>query len=321
MNPSDLQNIVQSLETEISKVIVGHRKTVKLLLTTILAKGHCLLIGVPGLAKTLMVQTLGNSLGIQFGRIQFTPDLMPADILGSEFIQEHEGNVSLKFRKGPLFTQLLLADEINRTPPKTQSALLESMQERKVTVAGKVFELPKPFWVVATQNPIEQEGTYPLPEAQLDRFMFSLQLEYTSREDEVEVLRRTTIGHQAEVQQVTDAEKLLQAQELVRLAPVSDSVLDFAVKLAASTRPEDLACHPKASDYVEWGAGPRASQNLILGAKTLALMDGRPTPEKKDVKAVAQSVLSHRILLNYRATGEGIKPADLIQSILEDTKA
>lgn len=318
MVPKELNLLVDDLESQISKLIVGHDNTIRLLLASIFSRGHCLLIGVPGLAKTLMVHSVAKALGVDFGRIQFTPDLMPSDILGSEFIREGADGVKLEYRKGPLFTQLLLADEINRTPPKTQSALLEAMQERKVTVAGENHPLPNPFWVVATQNPIEQEGTYPLPEAQLDRFMFSLPLEYTSADDEVEILSRTTIGLEPEVETVTDAATLLEAQALVKDAPVSDEILRLAVELVGRTRPGDEGDHEMAKNYVEWGAGPRASQYIVLGAKAYALMDGRSSPERSDLKAVASSVLSHRVLLNYRATGEGLSVAKVVDDLIAD---
>jgi len=303
---------------ELSHVIVGQQEIVKRLVASLFGNGHCLLIGVPGLAKTLLVQSIAEVLGISFNRVQFTPDLMPSDIIGSEVIHENAGRLEFQYRPGPIFTNLLLADEINRTPPKTQSALLEAMQERKVTVAGENRPLPSPFLVVATQNPIEQEGTYPLPEAQLDRFMFSLDLSYPLPLEEKEIVRRTTIGESATLKKVLSCEKLLAYQKLIRAMPVSDGVLSTAVSLSLATRPHESAPAEIAKEYIEWGAGPRASQYLIFGAKTFALMDGRSAPEARDVHAVAPAVLSHRIVPNYRATGEGLSATTLIQRLLAE---
>jgi MoxR-like ATPase len=305
-----------AITEELSKSIVGQKEIVAGLVASLFANGHCLLIGVPGLAKTLLVQSVARVLGVDFKRIQFTPDLMPADILGSEVIHEHQGQMEFRFRPGPVFTNLLLADEINRTPPKTQSALLEAMQERSVTISGQNRALPDPFLVVATQNPIEHEGTYPLPEAQLDRFMFSLDLTYPSREDEIEIVRRTTIGDFAKTSPVVSREDILDIQKLVRAMPVSDHILAYAIDLASATRPRESGACRTAADYIEWGAGPRASQYLILGAKAFALMDGRATPEATDVRRVAPQVLSHRIVPNYRATGEGLSAAKIVGRIL-----
>jgi MoxR-like ATPase len=310
--------ISSAITEELSKSIVGQQEIVAGLVASLFANGHCLLIGVPGLAKTLLVQSVARVLGVDFKRIQFTPDLMPSDILGSEVIHEHQGQMEFRFRPGPVFTNLLLADEINRTPPKTQSALLEAMQERSVTIAGENRPLPNPFIVVATQNPIEHEGTYPLPEAQLDRFMFSLDLGYPSREDEIEIVRRTTIGDFAQTSPVVSGEEILNIQKLIRAMPVSDHILAYAIDLASATRPKESSATKSSSDYIEWGAGPRASQYLILGAKAFALMDGRATPEAADVRKVAPQVLSHRIVPNYRATGEGISASDIVKRLLEE---
>ncbi|MFT6862663.1 MAG: MoxR-like ATPase [Akkermansiaceae bacterium] len=314
----EAQESASRVMAELSRVIVGQNEIVKRLVASLFANGHCLLIGVPGLAKTLLVQSIAEVLGMQFNRIQFTPDLMPSDIIGSEVIHENSGKLEFQYRPGPVFTNLLLADEINRTPPKTQSALLEAMQERKVTVAGENRPLPNPFLVVATQNPIEQEGTYPLPEAQLDRFMFSLDLGYPLPMEEKEIVRRTTIGESAVLNKVLSGEKLLEFQKLVRAMPVADGVLTAAVALSLATRPRESAPAEVAKEYIEWGAGPRASQYLVFGAKAFALMDGRSAPEVKDVYAVAPAVLSHRIVPNYRATGEGLTANDLIKRLLRE---
>jgi MoxR-like ATPase len=302
---------------ELSRVIVGQDEIVKGLIASLFSNGHCLLIGVPGLAKTLLVQSIAQVLGVKFSRVQFTPDLMPSDILGAEVIHETAGRLEFEYRPGPVFTNLLLADEINRTPPKTQSALLEAMQERKVTVAGENRVLPSPFLVVATQNPIEHEGTYPLPEAQLDRFMFSLDLGYPDPAEEIEIVRRTTIGKGAELSPVLTGDALVGLQALVKAMPVADAVLAEAVALVGSTRAKESTGVELAKTYIEWGAGPRASQYLIFGAKAFALMDGRAAPEVKDLREVAPMVLSHRIVPNYRATGEGLTAKDLVKSLLE----
>ncbi len=320
VSPEKIREVYQRITAEVGRVIVGQEHIVRLLLVSLFARGHCLLVGVPGLAKTLLVKTLGDVLSLSFKRIQFTPDLMPSDIIGSELLQEREKGLEFVFQPGPVFAHLLLADEINRTPPKTQSALLEAMQEHRVTVGGKSWLLPNPFLVVATQNPIEQEGTYPLPEAQLDRFMFSLHLDYPAKEDELEIVRRTTLKEPPTLTPTVSVDDILGAQRLVLAAPVSEHVLDYAVELAAATRPARQGAPQVARDYIEWGAGPRASQYLILGAKALALLDGRVTPETADVRAVAHSVLQHRVITNYRATGAGKKSKDVLDVILKTVK-
>jgi MoxR-like ATPase len=311
-------SVTQAIISELRKTIVGQDDILTGLMASLYANGHCLLVGVPGLAKTLLVQSLGASLSMQFSRIQFTPDLMPSDILGSEVIHENNGRMEFQFRQGPVFTNLLLADEINRTPPKTQSALLEAMQERRVTIAGQMRPLPQPFLVVATQNPIEQEGTYPLPEAQLDRFMFALELGYPSRDEEVEIVTRTTICEPQIVSPVISAQDVSAIQKIVRAMPVALHVIEYAVDLTKATRPGHN--NKTADTYLEWGAGPRASQYLILGAKAFALMEGRAAPEAKDVVKAAPLVLSHRVVPNFRATGEGLKAAAIVQKILEEVK-
>jgi MoxR-like ATPase len=275
---------------------------------------------VPGLAKTLIVRTLSEILQLSFKRIQFTPDLMPGDIIGSEILQERDRRLEHEYRPGPIFANLVLADEINRTPPKTQAALLEAMQERKVTIGGQSRALPDPFLVVATQNPIEQEGTYPLPEAQLDRFMFSLYLDYPAKSEEAEIVKRTTRQDLPALTPTISAQDLLQVQRLVLAAPVSDHVIDYAVSLASATRPGGAESPQAARDFVEWGAGPRASQYLILGAKALALLRGKISPETSDVREVAMPVLQHRVITNYRATGAGKKSRDVVQSILTEVR-
>jgi MoxR-like ATPase len=318
---TDIQTVARvsgAIMGELSKVIVGQHGIVGGLVASLYANGHCLLIGVPGLAKTLLVHSIARVLGVDFKRIQFTPDLMPSDILGSEVIHEHQGRMEFQFRPGPVFTNLLLADEINRTPPKTQSALLEAMQERRITIAGENRPLPDPFLVVATQNPIEHEGTYPLPEAQLDRFMFSLDLGYPERADEIEIVRRTTIGEVSQISPVVTRDDIVAIQKLVRAMPVADHVLAYAVDLAAATRPKQAGTGKTTGTYIEWGAGPRASQYLILGAKAFALMDGRAAPEAADVRKVAPAVLAHRIVPNYRATGEGLKAIDLVIELVKE---
>jgi MoxR-like ATPase len=298
------------LKSELSKVIIGQDDIISNVLISIFSKGHCLLVGVPGLAKTLLVQTLAKALGLQFNRIQFTPDVMPADITGSEIFNAQR---EFEFIKGPLFAQVVLADEINRTPPKTQSALLEAMQERQVTALGKKYKLPEPFFVLATQNPIEQEGTYPLPEAQLDRFMFQLNLDYPSFEEEFKIINGTTGNIQQEVSAVLDAQQILNFQELVRAIPVPENVIHYAIKLVQKTRIRTSAADPLAIKYLEWGAGPRASQNLILGAKCHALMHGKFSPDIEDVMAVAKPVMRHRIIINYKAESEGFTTDRLIE--------
>lgn len=306
------------LRTEIGKMIVGQDKVVEQLLTVLFARGHALIIGVPGLAKTLLVKTLASALGWDFKRIQFTPDLMPSDITGTEILQTDQttGERTMRFVKGPLFANLILADEINRTPPKTQAALLEAMQEYTVTAAGRTFPLEKPFFVVATQNPIEHEGTYPLPEAQLDRFMFSVDVTYPGREEEMRIVEETTTNREVQVSPVFTKEDVLAFQDLVRRVPVSRHVFEYAIDLCRASRPLEKA-DAYIKNYVEWGAGPRASQYLILGARALALMRGKPVPSCTEVREVARSVLKHRIIPNYNATGEGISSNKIVDRLLE----
>ena len=318
VSPAAAHLIFQRLRGEVEKVIAGQGEVVNTLLLGLFCQGHCLLVGVPGLAKTLLVKSVAEALGLQFSRIQFTPDLMPGDILGSEILRENMGRVEFDFQLGPVFANLLLADEINRTPPRTQSALLEAMQERRVTVARQTRDLPVPFFVVATQNPIEHEGTYPLPEAQLDRFMFSIDVRYPGRETEMEIVRRTTAGRLPALQPVVTREEILGVEALIRAVPVADHVLAYAVDLACATRPGEPGAAPSAATYLEWGAGPRASQYLVLGAKALALMSGRAAPETSDVRKVAPAVLGHRLVPNYRATGEGLKPPALVAALLNE---
>ncbi len=290
------------LSNEIHKVIVGQDKVVEEVLISIFSKGHCLLVGVPGLAKTLLVSTISQSLGLSSNRIQFTPDLMPSDIIGSEILDE---NRQFKFIKGPIFHNIVLADEINRTPPKTQAALLEAMQEKSVTAAGTTYKLPAPFFVLATQNPIEQEGTYPLPEAQLDRFMFNVWVDYPSFEEEVNIVKATTSNLNPQVSAQLSAEDILRYQNLLRDLPVTDNVLEYAVGLVAKTRKDDPRAPELTKKYIAWGAGPRASQNLIIAAKTHAAIKGKYAPDIEDVRAVAMPILRHRIVRNYRAEAEG----------------
>ncbi len=308
-----LQKNIQALKNEVAKVIVGQETIVHQIILAILANGHALLIGVPGLAKTLLVHTLAQSLGLDFKRIQFTPDLMPSDILGTEILDE---NRQFKFIKGPVFTHILLADEINRTPPKTQAALLEAMQEKQVSIANRNFKLDQPFFVLATQNPIEQEGTYPLPEAQLDRFMLALKLDYPSFEEEVQVVKNTTINHKAEIKPVLSQKQILAYQELVKKVPVADNVIEYAVRLVGKTRPASSQTPEIVKKYLDWGAGPRASQNLILAAKANALVTGKFSPDIEDVQTVAKAILRHRILLNYKGEAEGITVENIIEQLL-----
>lgn len=302
------------LKAEIAKVIVGQEEVINQLLITIFSRGHCLLVGVPGLAKTLLVNTIAKTLGLSFNRIQFTPDLMPSDIIGSEILNRDR---VFEFIKGPVFSNIVLADEINRTPPKTQAALLEAMQEHSATVNGKIYRLPEPFFVLATQNPIEQEGTYPLPEAQLDRFMFMLWLDYPSFEEEVQVLKQTTTGKQVEVRQILSLEEIQTMQRLVQSIPVSDNVYEYAVRLVTKTRQNEKAS-PLAKQYLSWGAGPRASQYLIIGAKCHAALRGKYSPDIEDVDAVAVSVLRHRIVLNYAAQAEGYTAETIIKDLINE---
>ena len=302
----------KSLKSEIAKVIVGQDDVVKSVIISLFSNGHSLLVGVPGLAKTLLVSTIADVLDLDFKRIQFTPDLMPSDITGSEILDESR---HFKFNKGPLFTNILLADEINRTPPKTQAALLEAMQERSVTVSGVKHTLPKPFFVLATQNPIEQEGTYPLPEAQLDRFMFNIPLDYPSYQEEVDVVKSTTSDEQYVLKNVLTGEQILAFQTLVRKIPIADNVLEHAVSLASKTRPNTDLATPEVNNYISWGAGPRASQYLVLGAKCHAAISGKYSPDKEDVQAIANYVLRHRIVRNYKAEAEGISEEQIIKKL------
>jgi MoxR-like ATPase len=308
-----LSEAAKKLEAEIAKVIVGQNEVIRSIIISIFANGHSLLVGVPGLGKTLLVNTIAKALGLNFNRIQFTPDLMPSDIVGSEILGEDR---VFKFVKGPVFTNVLLADEINRTPPKTQAALLEAMQEKKVTNSGKSLSLPSPFFVLATQNPIDQEGTYPLPEAQLDRFMFNIWVDYPSFDEELEVVKLTTSDIFSEVNPVLTSEEIKNFQELIRRIPVADNVLEYAVKLAVKTRREsELATH-NTREYLTWGAGPRASQYLVLGAKAHAALNGKYSPDIEDVKAVAMPILRHRIMRNYKAEADGISLDQIIKSLL-----
>ena len=309
----ELHEAYGSLKTEISKVIIGQDNIIRLVLTAILCQGHCLLVGVPGLAKTLLIQTTADALDLEFSRIQFTPDLMPSDILGSETL---DANRNFRFIKGPVFANIILADEINRTPPKTQAALLESMQEYQVTILGKKHELQMPFFVLATQNPIEHEGTYPLPEAQLDRFMFNIWLDYPSYESEIEIVRTTTSLAPKKVDKILSAKEIIKFQELVRKVPVADNVLEYAVTLVHKTRPGTPLASQEAKDHIEWGAGPRASQYLILGAKCNALINGKYSPDIEDVQAIAFEVLRHRLIRNFKAEAEGITVEEIIKRLL-----
>ena len=310
-----IKNLVSSYNTlkkEIAKVIIGQEDAIDHVLISILCGGHSLLIGVPGLAKTLLVNSVSEALGLDFKRIQFTPDLMPSDIVGSEILDE---NRKFKFLKGPVFSNIILADEINRTPPKTQAALLEAMQEKTVTVAGHSYELSKPFFVLATQNPIEQEGTYPLPEAQLDRFMFSVFLDYPTFQEEVDVVKSTTSTNKPSIESVLNANEIIEFQQLIRRVPVPDNVIEYAVRLVGKTRPNGDTATDMVKQYIDWGAGPRASQNLILGAKAHAAINGRYSPDIADVQAVAYGILRHRIVKNYKADAEGITEEVLIKSL------
>jgi len=316
---ADFSRKFNALKSEIAKVIVGQDEIVEHLLISLFSKGHCVLVGVPGLAKTLLIRTLSDSLGLRFNRIQFTPDLMPGDITGTEVIEEdpETGRKRFTFIQGPIFANIVLADEINRTPPKTQAALLEAMQESQVTVSGTKHILEKPFFVLATQNPIEQEGTYPLPEAQLDRFMFYLQLDYPSFDEELDIIRRTTASVSATVEPVLSRQDILDMQSITREVAVPESVLHYAVKLVGSTRANDPSAHEIIRKYVSWGAGPRASQNLILGGKTRALAHGRFHVTEEDIRALAAPVLRHRIVLNYAAEADGLDAQTLIHRLLD----
>lgn len=310
-----IERLVQKqkeLKAEIAKVIVGQEEVVNQIVLSVFSGGHALLVGVPGLAKTLMVNTISQALGLDFKRIQFTPDLMPSDILGSEILDE---NRTFKFIKGPIFSNIILADEINRTPPKTQAALLEAMQEKSVTVAGHHYKLDLPFFVLATQNPIEQEGTYPLPEAQLDRFMFAIKLDYPSFAEEVMVVKSTTTDFKVSVNPLFSAQEIIDFQHLIRRIPVTDNVIEYAVTLVSKTRPDNALAPDLVKNYIDWGAGPRASQNLILAAKTHAALNGKFSPDIEDVQAVAVGILRHRIVKNYKADAEGITEESIIKKL------
>ncbi|GAB4109229.1 MAG: MoxR family ATPase [Thermoflexibacter sp.] len=308
-----LYDAYKKLNSEISKVIIGQDEVVRLLLTAIFCQGHCLLVGVPGLAKTLLIQTISKVLDLHFNRIQFTPDLMPSDILGSETLDKDR---NFRFIKGPIFANIILADEINRTPPKTQAALLESMQEYSVTIAGELHHLDRPFFVLATQNPIEQEGTYPLPEAQLDRFMFNIWLDYPSYQSEVEIVKSTTTDKKPDLSKIISAQEIIYFQHLVRRVPIADNVVEYAVKLVHKTRPNKESATQLANNYLEWGAGPRASQYLVLGAKCNALLNGKYSPDIEDIKAVAEPILRHRIVRNFKAEAEGMTVEQIIKQLL-----
>ena len=313
---AELEKLVvdyKRLKDEIHKVIIGQDEVVDQVLISIFSRGHCLLVGVPGLAKTLLVNTIARTLGLSFNRVQFTPDLMPSDIVGSEILDESR---QFKFLKGPLFANIVLADEINRTPPKTQAALLEAMQERSVTTAGKNYPLPDPFFVLATQNPIEQEGTYPLPEAQLDRFMFNIWVDYPSFEEEMAIVKSTTANIELELKQVLDGDQINAYQKLIRRIPVPDNVLEYAVQLVAKTRVNSDSASKLTKDFITWGAGPRASQNLIVGAKCHAALRGKFSPDIEDVKAVALPILRHRLVRNYRAEAEGYSMDRIILELM-----
>ena len=305
---------------EISKRIVGQKEIIDHILIALLCRGHTLLVGVPGLAKTLLIKSIAELLDLNFSRIQFTPDLMPSDITGTEIIEEdhNTGKREFRFFKGPIFGNIILADEINRTPPKTQAALLEAMQEHNVTTAGQTYILEEPFFVLATQNPIEQEGTYPLPEAQLDRFMFNIKIDYPDHEEEVAIVKSTTSGIDNELNTIIDRGDLLLYQDLVRRVPIADNVIEFAVDLVSKTRPQSDKAFAAVSGWIEWGAGPRASQYLVLGAKAKAVLDGRPAPEIDDIKAMARPVLRHRLITNFNAEAEGLSTDDILSILLED---
>jgi len=318
----ELKKAFEKIKSEIAKVIVGQERVIEELLIALLANGHGLIVGVPGLAKTLLINTLSQVLNLSFNRIQFTPDLMPSDITGTDIIEEESttGHRRFKFIKGPIFANIVLADEINRTPPKTQAALLQAMQERKVTVGGITYHLDLPFFVLATQNPIEQEGTYPLPEAQLDRFMFNIYIDYPSPEEEAEIVRTTTSSYEAKLNVVLNGEDILRLQKLIRRVPVSDHVVKYAVDLVRKTRPQNDGTPKFISDWVSWGAGPRASQYLILGGKTKAALKGRPTPSYEDIRDVARAVLRHRIVTNFHAEADGVGVMEIIERLLREVK-
>jgi len=310
---NDLVVNYKKLRSEIGQVIIGQDEVVRDVLISIFSQGHCLLVGVPGLAKTLLVNTIARVLGLSYNRIQFTPDLMPSDIIGTEILDDSR---HFKFIKGPLFANIILADEINRTPPKTQAALLEAMQERAVTAAGKRYELDNPFFVLATQNPIEQEGTYPLPEAQLDRFMFNVMLDYPTIQEEIQVVKNTTSDYNPQLQKVISGDEILFFQHLIRRIPIPDNVLNYAVSLSTKTRPNTPTATETVNNYLSWGAGPRASQFLVVGAKCHAAFNGKYSPDIEDVKAVAPAILRHRIVKNYKAEAEGVSVEKIIQGLL-----
>lgn len=315
----NLKNARISIINEIKKVIVGQDKVLDNFLTALFAGGHCLLQGVPGLAKTMLVSTLAQASDLKFSRIQFTPDLMPSDITGTEILADNKtGSREFQFIKGPVFANIILADEINRTPPKTQSSLLQAMQEYQVTAGNNTFDLEKPFLVMATQNPIEQEGTYPLPEAQLDRFMFNILIDYPSHQEEMEIVQKTTVNKSEHIQSVINSQDIIKYQSFVREIPVSDHVVEYAVKLVRSTRPANSECPEYIKNWVSWGAGPRASQYLIIAAKAKAALDGRPTPSVEDVRAIAHIVLRHRILVSFAAEAEGLDADKIISRLLEN---
>ncbi len=313
-----LRQAYDDIRREIAKVIVGQDMIIEQLLTSLLAHGHCLVVGVPGLAKTLMIKTLAQVLDLKFNRIQFTPDLMPSDITGTEIIEENvsTGEKNFKFVRGPVFANIILADEINRTPPKTQAALLEAMQEHHVTAAGQKYLLEEPFFVLATQNPIEHEGTYPLPEAQLDRFMFNLWIDYPTFLEEIDIVKSTTSLYQPELRHILNSKEIIEFQELVRRVPVADNVIEYAVTLVDKTRPKSADAPKFIKDWLSWGAGPRASQFLILGAKAHAILDGRYTPEIDDARQMAGPVLRHRIVTNFNAEAEGVTAIDIVEKLL-----
>jgi MoxR-like ATPase len=318
-----LNDAYGKIRQEIGKVIIGQDKVIEQLLISLLSSGHCLLVGVPGLAKTLLISTLSEVLNLKFNRIQFTPDLMPSDITGTEIIEEDHttGKRQFRFVKGPVFANIILADEINRTPPKTQAALLQAMQEHEVTASGETFKLDEPFFVLATQNPIEQEGTYPLPEAQLDRFMFNVIVDYPDAEEEQNIVKSTTAVQSYELNKALSGDEIIKFQELVRRVPVSDHLIDYAVRLVRTTRPTEADAPDFVKNWVNWGAGPRASQYLILAAKTRAILDGRPTPGPDDVRFAAYPVLRHRIVTSFNAEADGVDSIELIKRILETVKA
>ncbi|HCA79496.1 MAG TPA: AAA family ATPase [Bacteroidetes bacterium] len=318
---SRLSKVYADLRAEIGKVIVGQERVIEHLLIALLSRGHCLLVGVPGLAKTLLIKTLAEALELKFSRIQFTPDLMPSDITGTEIIEENvaTGGKAFKFVQGPVFANIVLADEINRTPPKTQAALLEAMQEHHVTAAGQTYSLQEPFFVLATQNPIEQEGTYPLPEAQLDRFMFNLWLDYPSFKEEVAIVKATTSPYMPHLNRILSAKEIIDFQDLIRRVPVADNVIEYAVTLVDRTRPTVSTAPDFIKNWIRWGAGPRASQYLILGAKTRAVLSGRHTPDLEDVKTLAPPVLRHRIVTSFNAEAEGVSAIQIIERLVRES--